>query len=143
MAEPVRPLRRPFAAAAFTAMAAYMLFSPALPQLFGTGAPMVRQWTMFSGVGVGLPKGTFRIEYADGRTEDLSPLEVAGMTRYPVRRPIYRFDGYAKGPEGLAHFAAATCTTLPEGARLTFDGVLAERRHWTRMEAMRVCEVPA
>ena len=42
---------------AFLLLAGFILLTPALPQLFGVQGMFLRQWTMFSGVGVGLLKG--------------------------------------------------------------------------------------
>ena len=140
MSSPTFASKRILPSVLFALAAGYLLLSPALPQLGGWGSPWIRQWTMFSGVGVGLPKGTFILEEADGTAIELPPLAVAGLSRYPVRQPIYYYDGYVGSADDLALYADVTCRHLREGSRLRFSGTIAQKYDWLAVENALVCE---
>ena len=122
---------------AFAAIAAFIMLGPAPGQLFGLHSIALREWVMFSGAGVGLPKGQFTLHRGD-RAVTLSPLEVAGRSSYldlPFDRRIYE-------PADLRAFAAPIC----EGrrpARLSFKGHVATFTGWRALAADDICNAPA
>lgn len=127
--------------AVFAVIAAFMLASPALPQVFGIGKPWIRQWTMFSGVGRGIPKGDFIIEtHAGMPVRTLTPLAAAGLTRYPVTAPVERFDRYVYHVSDLQRFAAPACADLNADQRLRFAGVVGSWHGFTAPVSAVVCE---
>src|SRR6056297_1399736 len=93
---------------AFALAALYITLSPMAPQLFGWGAPLVRPWTMYSGVGEGLPKGVFTARYADGREQRLTALQIMGLERYPDTFH-YSFKARISAPQDLAAWARDFC----------------------------------
>ena len=125
----------------FAAAALYIILSPALPQLAGWGAPYVRPWTMFSGVGAGLPKGEFTARYADGRTEQLSALQVLGAERYPDSFH-YEFDLLIHDEASFRDFAAGFCTRADGPATLSFDGRVGAPDGWVSHSVTDLCASP-
>ena len=128
--------------AAFALAALYITLSPALPQLLGWGAPVVRAWTMYSGVGAGLPKGDFTARYADGRIQTLTALQVRGLERYPDVFH-YTFDGLIDAPEGLAAWAADFCAASQDLESLSFSGRIGSPDGWVTHDADDLCAGPA
>lgn len=115
--------------AAFALAASYIALSPALPQVFGWGAPFVRQWTMYSGVGEGLPKGVFTAHYEDGREEQFTPLQARGLDRYPDDFH-YTFDARVLRRQDLARWVEDLCTRVPDLTRLSFEGRIGAADGW-------------
>lgn len=115
--------------AAFALAASYIALSPALPQIFGWGAPFVRQWTMYSRVGEGLPKGVFTAHYGDGREVQLTPLQVRGLARYPDD-VFYTFETRVLRVQELARWAADLCAREPDLTRLSFEGRIGAADGW-------------
>lgn len=117
----------------------YALFSPALPQVAGIGAPYVRQWTMFSGSGVGVAKGVFSLRAKGQTVRELSPLEAAGLARYPAHVPIYRFDRLISDEADIVRLAEPTCASLEPDQSLWFEGRVGRGLGWAEPQALLVC----
>jgi len=124
--------------AAFALAASYIALSPALPQIFGWGAPFVRQWTMYSAVGEGLPKGVFTVHHEDGRQARLTPLQVRGLERYPDDFH-YTFETRVLRPEDLARWAEEMCAREPGLTRLSFQGRIGAADGWTNHSDPDLC----
>lgn len=123
---------------AFVLIAAFILIAPAMPQLFGINSPFFRPWTMFSGVGVGLLKGTFTEVAPDGTTRAHDPQAVLGVTRYELftaTPPAY----LVHADEHLSRVTARFCADLPEGSRLRYSGWRQTRRGWVPLTSDDVC----
>ncbi len=123
---------------AFAALAAFILLAPAPGQLFDQHSPWLREWIMYSGVGVGIPKGVFVVHDETGGTAELTPLAAAGLERFP-RIPHYYFEGRVFEPAHLARFATSICADLPVGQRVSFVGDVGTRHGWTAMPVEDVC----
>lgn len=123
---------------AFFAIAAFILLSPALPQLFGVQAKIFRPWVMYSAVGVGLLKGEFTVEHPDGTTATFVPREVFGYNRYPLEMTFHQRHIVLK-PEHLDRAAAPFCETMPEGATLSYDGLVATFNGWEPLSRDSLC----
>ena len=67
---------------------------------------LLREWVMYSGVGVGIPKGEFRIWQGDQPLATLSPLEALDLPAYP-RVIHYTFPHRILRDEDFPRFAAA------------------------------------
>lgn len=124
--------------AGFALVISYIALSPALPQIFGWGAPIVRQWTMYSEVGEGLPKGVFTAHYDDGRTQTLTPLQVRGLQRYPDV-VHYAFEDRVFSPDQLGVWARELCRGEPQLARLSFEGRIGTCDGWIAHSDQDVC----
>ena len=123
----------------FASLAAFILFSPAPGQLFAKHSPWLREWIMYSGVGIGIPQGEFRIHDNSGRIFDtLTPLEAAGLSRYP-NVVHYQFDGRMRTSDDLGRYAAMACSTLEDGQWLAFDGRVGTRQGWLPFQVDEVC----
>jgi hypothetical protein len=129
-------------AGGFAVLAAWILFSPALAQLFDVKAPIIRPWIMFKDVGVGVLKGRFILQNADGSEAVLTPLQVLGRDRYPVERQPYRFDRRVLRDADLSAFAAEFCAAR-EGADLRFEGKVGAGASWRPLAAGNLCAEPA
>ncbi len=93
---------------------------------------------MFSGVGVGIPDGTFTVTHADGTIETHTPLEAAGLERYPLIRH-YLFEGRVFEADHLARFATALCTPAHDASSVSFEGLVGTRDGWRAMQVDDIC----
>lgn len=122
----------------FGLLAAFILLGPAPGQLFGKHSPWLREWVMYSGVGVGILDGSFTASQEDGTQTVYSPLQVAGLDSYPMIKHYY-FDNRVFVPEDLGKFAANLCETLEPGGQLAFDGYVGTRQGWQVLKQDNVC----
>lgn len=126
--------------AAMTLIGSYFLLSPVLPQVFDTGRPWVRQWTMFGGVGVGLLKGDFFFKPTEGEIRRLSVLDVHGLKRYPVTAQFYRYDGLIFEDADFLRLAAKYCAANSEAqGEILFKGRLGHGKAWRTVEYRSAC----
>lgn len=126
-ARDIRDVRYFARAAIFFAFAALILLGPLAVQVFGSKSRLFRQWTMFSAVGVGIPKGEFIAAAADGSVRRLTPLQVLGIDRYPVMLS-FEYQTSANGDGGLRKFASDYC--VKHGGKLSFRGHIGSRQGW-------------
>jgi hypothetical protein len=126
---------------AFLAVAALLLLGPAPGQIFGAHSPFLREWIMFAGVGIGIPKGVFTLHAADGAALPLTPPEVAGVTSYPQIRH-YLFDKRVFEDIDIKRFAGRICDQAVEGERLSFDGFIGSRLGWRPVSVDDICALP-
>lgn len=122
----------------FFTLAAFILLGPAPGQLFGKHSPWLREWVMYSGVGVGLPKGVFTVHDLSGPVSEYTPLQAAGLEQYP-QIVHYFFDKRIFEDADLTRFAANTCEALLPGQHLSFDGVVGTRKGWVPMPVANLC----
>lgn len=123
----------------FMVIALFLFLGPAPGQLFGQHSPFLREWIMYSGVGIGMPKGIFSVHDQTGEVTDYTPLQAAGLERYP---PIshYKFDRRIFAAEDLSRFAAPLCARLSQDQRLSFDGAVGTRIGWVQVTQDDVCQ---
>lgn len=126
---------------AFFGVAAFLLLGPAPGQIFGAHSPFLREWIMFAGVGVGIPKGVFTLHTADGEALPLTPQEVAGVTSYPQIRH-YLFDKRVFEDADIKLFSGRICDRATEGERLSFDGFIGTRLGWRAVSVDDICSLP-
>ena len=122
----------------FCARAPFIPLGPIFPQAFAVHSPLFRPWTMFSGVGVGILKGSFRVEDGQGPAREMTPLELLGLERYPRIRQ-YHFEERVRDPEDLRKFVAEYCDGLAPGARLSFAGHVGTREGWRALKGDDLC----
>jgi len=127
---------------AFAAIGLFILLAPAAFQVFGVNHLLLRPWIMYSGAGIGLLKGEFRIAEPGRPVAVRTPLQLLGLDRYPFQRH-YEFDRRVFEPGDLKRFAAEACAKLPAGATLSFDGVVGTRDGWKPLHASDVCALDA
>jgi hypothetical protein len=132
-------MRRTVRAGAFAAFAALIWLGPFASQILQIKHPLLRPWTMFSGVGVGILKGEFLALADDGAVTRLTPLQVLGRDRYPVTRST-EFPLRIGKIEDLRSFAARFCET--RSARLSFDGRVGGYQGWQALQADDICARP-
>ncbi|MEM9988591.1 MAG: hypothetical protein AAF723_03650 [Pseudomonadota bacterium] len=120
-------------------LSGYILFSPAWPQVFQQHNIFIRPWVMFSGVGEGVLKGEFILTRANGAETRLTPLEVAGLTRYPVKSQHYRFDPRVRSPADIKIFAQKICSGLTAGDTLSYVGYVGYGRGWSTPQTLSIC----
>ena len=123
----------------FGLLAGYILLSPYFPQVLNTGAPVIRQWTMYSGVGQGVLKGEFLLTYADGTEVTKTPLEVQGLTRYP-NTFHYEYDRLVLGKDQLKAFVKETCTTERNLVDMSFVGQVGTASGWLAIDVDHLCK---
>lgn len=123
----------------FTAIAAFILLGPAPGQLFGHSSPWLREWVMFSDVGVGIPKGHFTVHDANGSDHgSYTPLAAVGLNRFP-RITHYHFENRIFAAGDMAGFAAPLCANLAPGQHVSFEGQVGTRQGWADMSIENVC----
>ena len=122
--------------AAVVVIGAYIVLSPLAKQILGVNTVLLRQWAMFSGVGVGILKGSFEVRGPEPRS--LTPLELLGFDRYPLILH-YQFPDRVFRDEDLPRVAARFCATLQPGETVSFDGWVGTRHGWRRLELHDVC----
>lgn len=125
--------------ALFTACAMFILLGPAPGQLFGNHSAWLREWIMYSGVGIGIPKGMFTVQGGADDGAVYTPLQAAGLERYP-RIAHYSFEQRIFDPSGLARFAAPLCASLSDDQRLAFSGHVGTRQGWEPLADPDVCQ---
>lgn len=115
----------------FGLIALFILLAPAAGQVFGLHHLLLREWVMYSDVGVGIPKGEFRIWQGDIPVAQLSPLEALELEAYP---PVihYTFAQRILSDEDFPRFAARLCAARDAyGAdRVSFEGMVGTRLGW-------------
>lgn len=126
----------------FALLAAFVLLSPAPGQLFGAHTPLLREWVMFSGVGVGIPRGEFVVTGAGGEIARLSPLEALGIEAYPQIRH-YSFDLRILADADFARFAQRLCAEAQADGRIRFEGFVGTRAGWREARIEDVCGLSA
>jgi hypothetical protein len=67
--------------AAFLFIAAFMVAGPIAEQAFGLRTALLRSWTMFSGIGLGVIDASFAIRQPDGSLAPLDRFEMLGASR--------------------------------------------------------------
>ena len=66
--------------AAFLVIAAFMIAGPIAEQAFGLRTAMLRSWTMFSGIGLGVIDASFAIRQPDGSLVPLDRFAMLGAS---------------------------------------------------------------
>lgn len=123
---------------AFGLFAVLIYLGPAPGQLFNSHSPWLREWVMFSGVGVGIPYGRFVVRHEDGVETIHTPLEAADIEQYPLILH-YLFESRIFATEHFAHFAAPLCATVPETSSVSFDGAVGTRQGWQPVQIENIC----
>ncbi|NWG92325.1 MAG: hypothetical protein HXY21_07420 [Parvularculaceae bacterium] len=140
MAADVKDASRRLRTGVFVALAAYILLSPLFVQAFGVETKIIRPWIMFKDVGTGILKGEFIATTAAGETYRLSPLDVLGAARYPVRVQPYRFDKLVLKDGDLIRFAAGWCAAhRAEFVDLRYEGRVGAGKSWRPLSASGLC----
>ncbi len=120
----------------FTGLAGVVLFGPGLRQALDLHTPLLRQWTMFSGIGVGVLKGEFEVTDASGTTIRMRPLDVLELQRYPLVRS-FLFDRLVSEPGDLRTFGARLCND--QTTRVAFHGHTGTRQGWVPLDVDDIC----
>jgi hypothetical protein len=115
------------------------VLGPFMAQVLGVRNGLVRPWTMFAAVGVGILSGEFQAVGHDGRVTRLSPLQVFGADRYPVMLST-QFSLRVEKPDDLRKFAEAYCAT--HRVKLSYAGHVGSRQGWQELYVQDICERP-
>ena len=126
----------------FILLASFILLGPAVEQVFGYKSVWMPRWIMYSGVGVGILKGTFHLARPNEPVVELTPLGVLSLDRYPMIRH-YEFDQTILEKSDLRHFASRICDDLPSGGTLSFIGSVGTRQGWQAMNVADICKIRA
>jgi hypothetical protein len=119
---------------AFTALAAFMIAGPVAEQIFGVRTALLRSWTMFSAIGLGVIDVSFEIRRPDGALVPLDRFEMLGAPR----------DGrlkWIKGREDLASVIKRLCTVAGQGADIRVRARLGAHNGWQTIhsDAQNAC----
>ena len=120
----------------FGALAAFILLSPALPQIFRIDHPAFRPWIMFSGVGLGLLRGEIVVEGDEVRR--LSPKAFLNLPYYPHTMSI-RDAHVVLDEAALNARMAAYCAEHRAASALSFDGDVSGLRGWRALSVRHEC----
>lgn len=125
----------------FGLIALFILLAPAAGQVFGVHHLLLREWVMYSGVGVGIPQGEFLIWRDDTVVARLSPLDALDLPAYP-RVIHYTFEHRILSNEDFAGFATRLCAERGTygGDRVSFEGVIGTREGWQAASQDNLCE---
>lgn len=126
----------------FALLAGLILFGPVPGQVFGKYSPALRNWVMFSGVGVGMLRGEFRLMEGERVIAVQDPLQALGLERYP-RMQHYFFEHRVLEPADMAGYALRPCAAAGPGQTVVFAGVVGTRQGWRPMPVADVCALIA
>ncbi|MBN9550767.1 MAG: hypothetical protein J0H31_18325 [Alphaproteobacteria bacterium] len=108
---------------AFIAIAGFMIAGPVAEQVFGVRMALLRSWTMFSAIGLGVIDVSFQIRRPDGALVPLDRFEMLGASR----------DGRLKwigSREELASVIGRLCKAAGQGADIRVRARQATRGGW-------------
>lgn len=108
---------------AFMAIAAFMIVGPAAEQVFGVRTALLRPWTMFSAIGLGVIDASFEIRRPDGALVPLDRFELLGAPRTGKLKRI-------ESREELASVIKRLCTAAGQGADIRVRARQAMRGGW-------------
>ncbi|MDX8442213.1 hypothetical protein [Mesorhizobium australafricanum] len=108
---------------AFIAIAAFMIAGPAAEQVFGVQTALLRSWTMFSAIGLGVIDASFEISRPEGA---LVPLDRFEMLDAPRDGRLKRIESR----EELASIVKRLCTAAGQGADIRVRARQAARGGW-------------
>jgi len=119
---------------AFIAIAAFMIAGPAAEQVFGVQALLLRSWTMFSAIGLGVIDASFEIRQPDGTLVPLDRFVMLGARRDGTLKRI-------ESREELASVIKRLCTAAGQGVDIRVRARLAARNGWQiiRTDADNAC----
>lgn len=108
---------------AFIAIAAFMIAGPAAEQVFGVRTALLRSWTMFSAIGMGVIDASFEIRRPDGALLPLDRFEMLGAPRGGGLKRI-------ESREELASVIKRLCAAAGQGADIRVRARQATRSGW-------------
>ena len=119
---------------AFMAIAAFMIAGPVAEQVFGVRTALLRSWTMFSAIGLGVIDASFEIRRPDGALVPLDRFELLGAPR----------DGrlkWIKSREDLASVIKRLCMAAGQGADIRVRARQGTRDGWQTIhtDAQNAC----
>ena len=119
---------------AFMAIAAFMIAGPVAEQVFGVRTALLRSWTMFSAIGLGVIDASFEIRRPDGALVPLDRFEILGAPR----------DGrlkWIKSREDLASVIKRLCMAAGQGADIRVRARQGTRDGWQTIhtDAQNAC----
>ena len=119
---------------AFIAIAAFMIAGPVAEQVFGVQTPLLRSWTMFSAIGLGVIDASFEIRQPDGTLVPLDRFVMLGARRDGTLKRI-------ESREELASVIKRLCTAAGQGVDIRVRARLAARNGWQiiRTDADNAC----
>lgn len=119
---------------AFAAIAAFMIAGPVAEQVFGVRTALLRSWTMFSAIGLGVIDASFEIRRPDGALVPLDRFEMLGAPRNGGLKWIQNRDG-------LASVIKRLCTAAGQGADIRVRARQGTRDGWQTIhsDAQNAC----
>lgn len=116
------------------AIAAFMIAGPAAEQVFGVRTTLLRPWTMFSAIGLGLIDTSFEIRQPDGALVPLDRFELLGTPRNGRLKRI-------ESREELASAIKRLCAAAGQGADIRVRARQAVRSGWeiVHTDAQNAC----
>ncbi|RWA66116.1 hypothetical protein [Mesorhizobium sp.] len=105
------------------AIAAFMIAGPVAEQVFGVRTALLRSWTMFSAIGLGVIDAAFEIRRPDGALLPLDRFEMLGASRSGGLKRIESRDE-------LASVIKRLCAAAGQGADIRVRARQATRAGW-------------
>lgn len=110
--------------AVFLAITAFMIGGPVAEQVFGLRSVVLRSWTMFSAIGLGVIDASFAIRQADGT---LVPLDRFAMLEASQGGKLRRIESR----DELASIIKRLCSAVGQGADIRVRARQATRDGWS------------
>ena len=108
---------------AFLAIAGFMIAGPTAEQVFGLRTVLLRSWTMFGGIGLGVIDASFAMRQPDGT---LAPLDRFTMLGAPRDGKLRRIEDRTE----LASIVKRLCAAAGQGADIRVSARQAVREGW-------------
>jgi hypothetical protein len=114
--------------AIFLAVAGFIVIGPVAEQIFGLRMALLRSWTMFSAIGLGVIDARFELRQADGA---LAPLDRFELLKASHNGKLKRIETR----EELAAIVKRLCEAAGQGADIRVHARQATREGWRPLHA--------
>ena len=124
--------------AIFGVLAAFILLTPAFPQVLGVYPPVFRAWVMYSAVGLGILRGEVVVTSVDG-VKTMAPEKFLGVAFYPQTMSLNDWH-VILDETALSSRMAAYCEAQTGVVGVSFDGEVSDLNGWRSISVEKACQ---